>query len=153
MFSSVDRDVSILMARFRLGYGVMLGVALVFLVQALTLATAAAGSVDAQATQTLQAVDDFQTMWQLGLCLFGVHLILLGILVVRSGFAPRLLGFVLAFAGVTYAADTIAHVVVADYSTVSGLVLPLVAVSSVVGEGWLGIWLLTTRRLPEEVEG
>jgi hypothetical protein len=31
---------------------------------------------------------------------------------------------------------------------VSGLFLVLVAVPSMVGEGWLGVWLLTTRRIP-----
>ncbi len=148
VFRSVNRDLSIVMAWFRLGYSVMLGVSLVFLVQALTLATSAAPAADAQAVQTMQAVDNFQTTWQLGLCLFGVHLVLLGALVARSRFAPRVLGYILAFAGLAYAADTMAHLVLTDYSTVSGLFLVMVALPSMVGEGWLGIWLLTTRRLP-----
>lgn len=151
LFRSVDRDLSIVMAWFRLGYSVMLGVAVAFLVQALSLATTAPASVDAQAVQTLQtlqAIDTFETIWMLGLCLFGVHLVLLGILVATSGFAPRVLGYILAFAGLAYVADTIAHLALPDYSTVSGILLVLVAVPSMVAEGWLGIWLLTTRRLP-----
>ena len=148
LFRRVNRDLSIVMAWFRLGYSVMLGVAVAFLVQALSLATTAPASVDTQAVQTLQAIDTFQTTWMLGLCLFGVHLVLLGILVATSGFAPRVLGYVLAFAGLAYVADTIAHLALPDYSTVSGILLVLVAVPSMVAEGWLGIWLLTTRRLP-----
>jgi len=148
VFRSVNRDLSIVMAWFRLAYSVMLGVALVFLVQALTLATTASPSIDAQAAQTVQAIDSFQTTWQLGLSLFGVHLVLLGVLVAKSRFAPRVLGYVLAFAGLAYAADTVARLALPDYSTVSGLFLVLVAVPSMVGEGWLGVWLLTTRRLP-----
>ena len=150
VFRSVNRDLSLVMAWFRLAYSVMLGVALVFLVQALTLATTAASSADAQAVQTMQAIDAFQTTWLLGLCLFGVHLVLLGALVARSRFAPRVLGYILAFAGVAYVADTVAQLALPDYSTVSGVFLALVAVPSMVGEGWLGIWLLTTRRLPVE---
>ncbi len=148
VFRSVNRDLSIVMAWFRLAYSVMLGVALVFLVQALALATTAAPSSDAQAAQTMQAIDAFQTTWMLGLFLFGVHLVLLGALVARSRFAPRLLGYVLAFAGVAYVADTVARLALTDYSSVSALFLVLVAVPSMIGEGWLGIWLLTTRRIP-----
>jgi hypothetical protein len=147
VFRSVNRDMSIVMAWFRLAYGVMLGVALVFLVQAVALATTVAPDVETQAAQTMQAIDAFQTTWTLGLSLFGVHLVLLGVLVARSRFAPRLLGYVLAFAGLAYVADTVARLALADYSTVSGPFLALVAVPSMVGEGWLGIWLLTTRRL------
>ena len=148
LFRSVNRDLSVLMAWFRLAYSVMLGVGVAFLVQALSLATSAPSSVDAQALETLQAIDTFQTTWMLGLCLFGVHLVLLGVLVATSRFAPRVVGYILAFAGLAYAADTIAHLAVSDYSTVSGIFLVLVAVPSMVAEGWLGIWLLTTRRLP-----
>ncbi len=148
VFRNVNPDISIVMAWFRLGYSVLLGVALVFLVQALTVATTATAPAGTQAAQTMQAIDAFQTTWQLGLCLFAVHLALLGALVVRSNFAPRVLGYVLAFAGLAYAADTVAHLVLPDYSAVSGLFLVLVAVPSMIGEGWLGIWLLTTRHLP-----
>ncbi len=150
VFRTVNADVSVVMGWFRLGYSVMLGVALVFLVQALTLATASTESVEARAAQTMRAIDAFQTTWQLGLCLFGVHLMLLGALVARSGFAPRALGWILAFAGLAYAVDAVAHVLLPDYSMVSGLFLVLVAVPSMAGEGWLGILLLTTRRLPVE---
>lgn len=149
VFRSVNRYLSIVMAWFRVAYAVMLGVAVVFLVRALfsATATAAPSSVDAPAAQTMQAIDAFQTTWMLGLCLFGVHLVLLGVLVAMSGFAPRVLGCILAFAGVAYVADTVAHLALPDYSAVSGLFLVLVAVPSMVAEGWLGIWLLTTRRL------
>ncbi len=150
VFRSVSRDWSIVMAWFRLGYSVILGVALVFLVQALASATTAGASTDAQAMQTMQSIEAFQTTWLLGLSLFGVHLVLLGALVARSDFAPRVLGYILAFAGVAYVGDTVAHLALPDYSAVSGLFLALVAVPSMVGEGWLGIWLLTTRRLPAE---
>lgn len=147
VFRSVNRHLSTVMAWFRLVYSVMLGLAVVFLVQALVAATASPSSVDAQAVQTMQAIDSFQTIWMLGLSLFGVHLVLLGVLVAASGFAPRVLGFVLVIAGLAYVADTVAHLTLADYSAVSALFLVLVAVPSMIAEGWLGVWLLTTRRL------
>ena len=130
----------------------ILGVAHVLLVHALTLVTTtAAGPADTPAAQTMHAIDAFQTTWLLGLSLFGGHLVLLGALVARSRFAPRALGYVLAFAGVACVADTIAQVALADSSAASGVFLVLVAVPSMIGEGWLGLWLLTTRRPADRV--
>ncbi len=148
IFRPVDRRMAAVMGWFRLGYSVILGVSLVFLVQALNLATAAATSGSSQADETMQAVEAFQTTWLLGLVLFGVHLMLLGVLVARSRVVPRALGYVLGFAGVAYVADTVAHLALADYSSVAGVMLMVVALPSMFGEGWLGFWLLLTRRLP-----
>jgi len=56
--------------------------------------------------------------------------------------APRALGWLLAVAGVAYVVDTVAHLVLADDAAVANVFLVLVAVPSVLGEGWLGLWLL-----------
>jgi len=77
---------------------------------------------------------------------FGIHLVLVGVLVVRSGFAPRTLGWLVGAAGVAYVADTFAHVLMADYGAIAGIALVLVAVPSMIGEFWLALWLLTSRR-------
>jgi hypothetical protein len=146
VFRGVDRRLARVMGSFRLAYSAALGVSLVFLVQALNLATG--GTEAGRAEETMRAVETFQTTWLLGLVLFGVHLILLGALIVRSDFAPKVLGYLLAFAGVAYAADTAAQLTLPDYSSVAGIFLVLVALPSMVGEGWLGIWLLGSRRIP-----
>jgi hypothetical protein len=68
-------------------------------------------------------------------------LILLGWLVVKST-APRLLGYVLIVAGLAYVADTLAHTVLANYVDYENVFLAIVAVPSVIAEGWMGLWLL-----------
>ncbi len=146
VFRDVQRDLSLLAAWFRLTYTVFLGVALVFFFRALQLVTGAtylAGVEPASLeADVMLALESFNHTWLVGLAAFGIHLLLLGALVVRSGLVSRVLGALLVAAGGAYLLDTIANAVVADYAGVAGIMLALVAVPSMLGEGWLGLWLL-----------
>jgi hypothetical protein len=150
VFRGVHRDLSLVTAWSRLTYTVFLGVGLVFLFQVLQLVGgdgyAALGTEQIEA-QVLLALTSFRTTWLVGLTAFGLHLVLLGVLVLRSRLVPRAMGALLVVAGLAYAADTVVHALVPDYAAVANLMLALVAVPSMIGEGWLGLWLLTTRRL------
>lgn len=146
VFRSVVREVSLLAAWFRLVYTVFLGVALVFSFQTLQLLSEAdyldafdRGQLDASA---LVAVDAFNYAWLIGLACFGIHLILLGFLVARSRATSRWLGIILVIAGIAYVTDTVAHALLANYDDWETAFLLLVAVPSVIGELWLGLWLL-----------
>lgn len=146
VFRDHDRDLSLLAAWSRLVYTVFLGVGLVFFFQVLRLVGAGAdlAAFDrAQLeSQVMGALDLFEATWLIGLAGFGLHLGLVGLLIIGSRQAPRLLGLLLMVAGAAYVADTVARAVLADYASVEGLFLVLVAVPSVVAEGWLGLWLL-----------
>jgi hypothetical protein len=146
LFRSLSRDLSLLTAWFRLVYTVLLGVALIFFFVALQLLSGAdylaafgPGQVDAHA---LLAVDAFNYAWLIGLVCFGFHLILLGYLVVNSGWTTRALGYILMVAGAAYIIDTLARAVLADYADVENLFLAIVAIPSVIGELWFTLWLL-----------
>lgn len=142
LFRRVHADLSLLAAWFRLGYSIMLGTALVFLFAALALVsdpTLAGSGSDAQVLLALRA---FDFTWVAGLAAFGIHLVLLGRLLLLTDGAPRALGYILMLAGTAYAVDTVAHLALADYETWSSQFLVLVAVPSIVGELWLAVWLL-----------
>lgn len=146
VFRSHHHDLSLLAAWSRLVYTVFLGVAAVFFFQALQLVSGAGflqplekASIDAQA---LVAVDTFNAAWLIGLLVFGLHLGLLGFLIVRWNAAPAALGWLLMVAGTAYVVDTVANALLADYQDHAGLFLAAVAVPSIVGEGWFGLWLL-----------
>lgn len=146
VFRDHDHDLSLLAAWSRLVYTVFLGAAAMFFFQALQL-LGGAGFLEPIAeeaihAQALVAVGSFDAMWLIGLMAFGVHLALLGVLVVRYGVAPAALGWLLMAAGVAYTADTVAHALLADYDDYATLFLAMVAVPSVVAEGWFGLWLL-----------
>ncbi|MFW2382188.1 MAG: DUF4386 domain-containing protein [Acidimicrobiales bacterium] len=146
VFRNQHRDLSLVAAWFRLVYTVFLGVAAVFLFQALAFYDSVAVSevldtADRNA-QAMVSLDLFNSAWMIGLAAFGVHLIVLGVLVTRSKEAPRWLGLVMVLAGLAYIVDTTAHSILVNYSDYATSFTALVAIPSVVGEGWFGLWLL-----------
>ncbi len=147
LFKDSARELSRLTAWMRIVYTVFLGVALIFSLGAVQLIGGAEylgafdqGQIDAQ---VMLMVDAFEYAWLIGLVAFGVHLVLLGYLVIATGAAPRILGIVLAIAGAAYAIDTVAHMVLSNYGDYENLFLAIVAIPSVVGELWFTVWLLT----------
>ena len=143
---------SLLAAWLRLGYTVLLGVAVTFMFLALELATTDSGALEPAARETgvMLALDAFDITWLVGLLAFGAHLIIVGRILLTWRGGPRMLGAVLAVAGAAYIADTLAHLVLVDYARYADILLAMVAVPSVVAELWFTIWLLTrARRLPE----
>ena len=141
-----DRDVSLVAAWFRLVYTVFLGVALIYFFQALQFLSGS-GFLESFDTaqreaQALVALDTFNSAWLIGLAAFGVHLITLGGLILRSGAAPKALGWVLTVAGAAYVIDTVAHSLLGNYTDYETAFIIMVAVPSVIAEGWMGLWLL-----------
>ncbi len=150
VFRKVNRDVSLVTAWFRLTYTMFLGAGLVYffeVVQMLGNADyIAALSTEQVHAEVMVALGSFEATWLIGLAAFGIHLILLGRLALLSGWVPRLMVWLLMAAGVAYVVDTAAHGLLSDYESYASLFLAIVAVPSMIGEGWLGLWLLRTRR-------
>ncbi len=150
IFREVDHDLSLGAAWFRLVYTTFLGVALVFFYQALQLVgdggIAAAYTTDQVNAQTMIALESFNNVWLVGLVAFGVHLVIVGYLLIRSGYVSKVLGYLLIAAGVTYGLDTVARTLLENYSDFTNVFLAMVAVPSMIGEGWLGLWLLLGKK-------
>ncbi|MFI7677353.1 DUF4386 domain-containing protein [Actinophytocola sp. NPDC049390] len=126
-FAPVHHATATLAAWFRLTY------AAVFLI-AIAELFAAVGSPGA-----LARIAAFRDVWDLGLVLFGVHLLLVGYLAHRSRNLPTVLAALVAVAGLGYVVDGAATVLVADYA------LNLAAVTFV-GEVLLMLWLVVRAR-------
>lgn len=150
VFRAQHHDLSLMAAWSRLVYTVFLGVAAIFFFQALTFyESAAVADVMSTAERNAQALvglELFNSAWLIGLAAFGLHLIVLGFLVARSAETPRWLGLAMIVAGVAYMFDTTARTVLADYTDYADAFLAMVAVPSVIAEGWFGLWLLTRAR-------
>ena len=127
VFEPVNRSISIMAASFRLAYAAVYLAAISQLVVALGLLG------DPQ--QALRAVDAYTTVWHVGLNLFGVHLLLLGVLAYRSNFMPKVFGILLVIAGLGYLADGFGAVLVPGYALDIGRF-------TFVGEAALMFWLL-----------
>lgn len=142
VFRHEQRDLSLVAGWSRVVYTVFLGVAAIFFFQALSIYDSAFIGVVERNAQALIALELFNAAWLIGLAAFGLHLIVLGVVVTRSATAPRLLGFFMMFAGVAYIVDTTAYSLLSNYDDYSGALLLLVSIPSLISEGWLGLWLL-----------
>jgi hypothetical protein len=49
----------------------------------------------------------FRYSWSMGLVLFGIHLVLLGYLIFRSGYIPKVLGILLVINGLGWMLDSL----------------------------------------------
>jgi hypothetical protein len=143
VFSPVSRGVSLLAALFRLVYAGVFLVAISQLVSAVhllgtdpSLSMFTPRLLEAQALSDINAYTD---VWTAGLLLFGIHLFLVGCLAYRSGYVPRLLGVLLAVAGLGYGLDSVATVL-SDGAWTD------VSAFTFIGEFLLALWLVIRGR-------
>lgn len=144
VFRPVNAFLSGLTAMLRIVYGAMFAVSLTGLVTAAQLAT---GS-NQDSAQVLASVDAFQTGWDIALAVFGIHLLLLGILVFQSGAWRGILGLLVLITSAGYLIDGWGRLLLAGYD------LTLVTFTFA-GEVVLLVWLLweSARGFPAELEG
>jgi hypothetical protein len=95
-------------------------------------AALAAGQLQAQVTASIAS---FNSGWDIGLAIFGLHLFGIGFLLWRSAHFPRFLGVLVVIAGAGYLADSFGTILVSDYSLT-------ISVFTFVGEALLIPWLL-----------
>jgi hypothetical protein len=143
LFRPVGRGVALASAFARLGEAILIGVAMLMSLQALRLA-GATGAMDAfDADQrdalALLALDGHEDGVFVGQLFFGFSLLLLGYLVHRAGFVPRIFGVLVLVASVGYLADGLGHLLWSGYEGSFGW---LVGVTAVVGEVPFFLWLL-----------
>jgi len=106
LLKPVNENLSLLTSWFRLVYTVMALVALFNLITILNL-TNDAGYLKTFQTDQLNAyvnisLHAFKNGWYFGILFFGIHLGLLGYLVFRSEYIPKILGILLIIAGLGY---------------------------------------------------
>ena len=146
VFSPVSRGLSLLAAWLRIVFAGVFLVAVGHLVGALRLLGSdeyrSVFSADQLQAQALLQVNTFTDVWDSGLFLFGLHLLVLGYLAYKSRYVPRLLGVLLAVAGLGYVVDTFAVVLFRGvWTDVSNFTF--------LGEFLLALWLVIAgRRLP-----
>jgi Domain of unknown function (DUF4386) len=131
IFSPVSKSLSRLAAGLRIVYAGVFAVAIYQLVGVL--------HVLGNANQALQGVSAFNNIWNGGLMLFGLHLLLVGYLAYKSGYVPKWLGILIAVAGFGYLFDSVASVFSLGLTT-------KIASFTFIGEVALILWLLIKGR-------
>ena len=143
LFRPVSRTLALVMSFARLAMVTVLGLNLLNMLTALQLLTSAEyaaafekGQLQAMAFVFLNAQS---SGYALGMVFFGLHLGVLGYLVYRSGFLPRILGILMVVSALGYLADSFTGFLVPQYSDTLAMV---VVVTALIGELPLTLWLL-----------
>ncbi|NNF13624.1 MAG: DUF4386 domain-containing protein [Gemmatimonadetes bacterium] len=146
VFCSVNRAAAMLAAFFRLAHASIVGVNILNMYVPLLLVrdAAALGGFDAAEREglALLLLETHGFGYVIGLVFFGVHCAILGYLVVRSDFVPRVLGFLLMLAAAGYLVDSFARALLPDYAAVEAVFTAAVFGPAFVAELSFALWLL-----------
>lgn len=96
-FKPVHATLSAVTGGMRLVYSAFLGLAIYHLFNAMSLV-----KDGADASEVMVSLESFEGIWSGSLTLFGLHLVGLGVLSLRSDVVPRIWGWLLLIAGVCY---------------------------------------------------
>lgn len=138
----IDRNYAFLSGLLRLAYTCQLAYA----VSKLILAASIAGTGSGSAALVYDQVMHFESIWSLGLIVFGLHLTITGLTAIKTESIPRVISLLLIITGLSYmllhAVDTFFPQLKQMKSTAETiLMLPMI-----VGELGFGIWLLVKGR-------
>ena len=142
LFRPVSRTLSLVAAFARLAMTVVQGINLLTYFIALLLLSGAAyltvfgpAQLDALALLSLNAHQYGVYIWEV---FFGLHLAVLGYLIFKSGYFPRMLGVLMVFAALGYLAHSYGSWLFPDYAETLALV---VGVTAIIGELPFFLWL------------
>ncbi len=139
LLKPVNKSLSLLAAWFRLVYATIFGIALANLFNVLRLLSDAdyvtVFDIDQLYAQVMLSLNAFSDGWQIGYVFFGLHLFVLGYLVFKSGYIPKILGVLLIIAGLGYLIDSYAIFLLPNYEATIGYV-------TFIGEVLFMLWLL-----------
>lgn len=142
----VNESVSLLAMLFRLIYAAILGAAMFNLSIAFNCAKDAihftALGTGPVHSPLLLFVDAFFDGWAVGLTAFGFHLLVLGYLVFKSGYIPRVIGILIVGGGLCYLVQNFSVFILPSYGDHKGTFDLILGFPMAIGELSLAFWLL-----------
>ena len=138
---SINKNVSYIASFFRLLHALFFSIATFKLWKIYQLTSNTTDSKDLQII-IMELLSGFDTLWTVGLLFFGVHLIVLGYLSIKSIKIPKAIGVLLIFAAIGYIIDGVAKLCMLSYSDYKDVLEVIVIIPAVVGEFSFTFWLL-----------
>lgn len=141
LFKKVNSKLSKITAWFRLINVLFFGIALVKLFDVFK-AIKPFDDINTSAIIVDNALKSFNDTWLIGLVFFGVHLVLLSIILKKSKQVYRVIPILLLIAGIGYIIDTTLQFGYSNYDSIKNISAFIVILPGVVGELSLTGWLL-----------
>lgn len=142
-FRRTLKQVSTITALIRIIYTLVLGIAIVQLFKIIpTLSLANPLSEKINVSETVSHIQSFEKLWSVGLIIFGLHLIGLGYLSVKSKSVPKFLGYLLYFGGISYTfLNGFRHLALFEVQTLNSIE-NILALPMALSEILLAFWLI-----------
>ena len=142
----VNKSISLLGAWFRIVYTAIFAITQLNLLIVLILLSGADYLAVFNTNQlnslVLIFLNGFNYGFLIGLVFFGIHLLFISHLIIRSDYIPKILGILLLLSSLGYLIDSFANFLLSNYEDYKTIFLILVAVPGIVGELSFTLWLL-----------
>jgi hypothetical protein len=146
LLKAVSNSLSLLAAFFRLVQATILGINLLTLFFVLQFLNGAeymgAFGADQLHALALLFAGAHGIGYSIGLVFFGLSILVLGYLIVKSGYIPKILGILLMIASLGYLFDSFAKVLLSNYEAYEATFTMVVFVPALIAELALALWLL-----------
>jgi hypothetical protein len=146
VFRGVSRSLALLAAFFRLAHAAVVGANLLNTYIPLLLLGGAGGlaafGADQRSALALMFLEAHGYGYAIGLVFFGAYCFVLGYLVLRSGYVPRVLGVLLMVAAAGYLVDSFGRTLLVDYAAYESIFALLVFAPAFIAELSFALWLV-----------
>ncbi|UOQ46697.1 DUF4386 domain-containing protein [Gracilibacillus caseinilyticus] len=141
---SIHRDLSLLAGWLRLVYTFILAIAVSHLVIASNLVRQHTSGefIEFTPSDFMTSILAFESIWSLGLIIFGAHLILVGSIALKSKHIPKVISVLLVIAGASYTLIHLLHGFFPQLDKVTSSIEMVLTIPMTIGELAFGIWLL-----------
>lgn len=143
----INKSLSLLGAWLRLTYATILGMAILNLIFALLLSSKSTDYLTSFKIDQLQALtmlffEAFESIWSIGLILFGGHLLIVGYIAFKSDSIPKVISILLLLASIGYIVIHLCKTFLPQYDVAISILNIVFTVPMIAGELGFGIWLL-----------
>lgn len=142
----IHQEYSLLSAWLRLIYTAILGFAVSSLVHVGVLINQSTGPIkqttDVLASQVMISIKTFEAVWSLGLVVFGLHIFIIGLIVLKSKTIPKTIGILLLIAGTSYVLIHLLDGFMPELESITSVLEAILSIPMIAGELGFGIWLL-----------
>ncbi len=142
----IHQGFSLLAGWLRLIYTAILAIAVSKLIQVGVLVNHSSElfskSTDALASQIMISVQTFESVWSLGLIVFGLHLLVIGLVASKTRTIPKIISTLLCIAGASYMLIHLLHGFIPNLESITSTLEMILSIPMIAGELGFGIWLL-----------
>ncbi len=141
-FRDTRRSLSLATASVRILYTAVLGIALIRLFSILPMLADHGIDAEMAGRQVLSTLKSFETIWSIGLTIFGIHLLGLGYLSLLHARIPKVLGYLLLLAGLSYMLISILENFTGISEDVTSMIEKMLIAPMALSEIILAFWMI-----------